>query len=81
MLRNSMRDVSICEAPIFKLLNNHLNFLSQSTRTKLRLYAKFHYFLTIFGIYLFIYFCLEKAFKPYKIANDQKRVSSHEVSL
>jgi hypothetical protein len=31
--------------------------------------------------YLFIYFFLEKAFKPYKIANNKKGASSHEVSL
>jgi hypothetical protein len=37
------------------LLSMCLNFLSQATRSKLWLPAKFHYFLTIFGIYLFIF--------------------------
>jgi hypothetical protein len=50
-----VRDVSICEAPAFTLLYNSLIFLSHATRIKLRLHAKFHYFLTTSDIYLFIF--------------------------
>jgi hypothetical protein len=70
ILQNLVRDVSICEASIFIFLYNSLNLLPPITRTKLWLHTKFHYFLTIFGIYLFWAW---KAFKPYKLVNNQKR--------
>jgi hypothetical protein len=47
-----VRDVTACEQSTNQLLYNPLIFLSQATRTKLRLHAKCHYFLTSFGIYL-----------------------------
>ena len=41
--------------PILTLLHNLMLYLSQAASTKLWLHAKFHYFLTTFGIYLFIF--------------------------
>jgi hypothetical protein len=52
MLRDLVRDVSICKAPIFTLLYNLVIFLSQETRAKLLLHTKFHYFFIAFAIYL-----------------------------
>jgi hypothetical protein len=54
MLWILVRDVTACEQSTNQLLYNPLIFLSQATRTKLRLHAKFHYFLTTFGIYLIL---------------------------
>jgi hypothetical protein len=79
MLRNSTRDVSICKAPIFKLLNNPMNFYLKQLGPNYDSMPSFTIFDHIW--YLFIYFCLEKAFKPYEIANSKKGASSHEVSL
>jgi hypothetical protein len=54
-----VRDVSICEAPISTLLYNHMIFLSQTTRTKLSIHAKFRYFFEHVW-YLFYFSSLER---------------------